>query len=238
MRGFYCRWSPLASGNEVARFPRATFHLFRARRLQRSSFLRPAPLDRGAERRSCDTTGPREKIPGPQEWRGGGEIAPKVSLRATGARKIARRGLHARLFCVGPSWAARQIVSRPRRHTAGCRRGGHPLWLHSQNGRRHLTCYPEIVCAAASSVGRDADRASGKKTGKPAPRICASVAFRRPAPPTPSRAAKQIGATVHNLESSRHTPCAVRSSRWQTPCAVRSSRRLTRRTAHGVCLLL
>ncbi len=82
--------------------PPRTFYLFRARRLQRSSFLRPARLDRGAERRSCDTTGPREKIPGPQEWRGGGEIAPKSVAAGAQVREKLLAGGYTRYFLCRP----------------------------------------------------------------------------------------------------------------------------------------
>ncbi len=84
-----------ASGYEIIC---ALFTFLRARRLQRSSFLRPGRLDRGAERGSCIKTGPREKRPGPQKARARRSCAGKCRSRRAGAGKTMRQGNHSLLF--------------------------------------------------------------------------------------------------------------------------------------------
>ncbi len=78
--------------------PLAFFTILRARRLQRSSFLRPGRRNRGAERGSGIKTGPREKRRGPKRGPGRRSCAKKCCSGRAGAGKIARRGLQARLF--------------------------------------------------------------------------------------------------------------------------------------------
>ena len=134
-----------ASGYEIIC---ALFTFLRARRLQRSSFLRPGRLDRGAERGSCLKTGPREKRPGPQKpkARARRSCAEKCRSRAQVREKLCDKGT-TRSFLCRPVLGSAQIASRPRRHDAGCRRGCLPLWLHSQDGPSDFTRYSQRVCA-------------------------------------------------------------------------------------------
>jgi hypothetical protein len=78
------------------------FHLFRATPWQRSSFLRPARLRRGAERGSGIKTGPREKRPGPKKGPGGGEVAPRTVAPGARVRQELRAMGYTRSFLCQP----------------------------------------------------------------------------------------------------------------------------------------
>ena len=106
-------------------------------------------------------------------------------------------------FCVGPCCPVRQMASRPRRHTAGCRRGCLPLRLHSQDGRADFTYYPQVVCAGerrrrrasgAARIGPTGKKRDGPRQNLPlaccisAARSCPGVAAGANSPANPSPA--------------------------------------------------
>jgi hypothetical protein len=124
-------------------------------------------------------TGPREKRRGPGRGPGEAKLRGKVSLRESRCAKKCSPSVAGAAFCVGPRCPVRQMASRPRRHTAGCRRGCLPLRLHSQDGRADFTYYPQIVCAGERRRRRASGAArigpAGKKTGRPAPEPAARL---------------------------------------------------------------
>ena len=124
-------------------------------------------------------TGSREKRHGPERGPEQAKLRGKVSLRERRCAKKCWPGVAGAPFCVGPCCPVRQMASRLRRHTAGCRRGCLPLLLHSQDGRADLTYYPQVVCAGEPRRRRASGAArigpAGKKTGRPAPKLAARL---------------------------------------------------------------
>jgi hypothetical protein len=162
----------------------------------KSRFLRRWRLNRGAEKETDVKTGGLGKRCGPEKAQGEAKVRQEMSPRGRQVREKLRAKGYTRCFLCPPVLAASQIVSRPRRHPAGCRRGCFPLSLHSQNGRFDPTYYPAIVCAgqsrAAWSPGGHPDGAGGKKRKRLRQKCRTSDAFRRPAPPTPGQVAKHV----------------------------------------------
>ena len=162
-----------------------TFRLFSSKTVAKFEFFETRAPQSTSKKSIRIKTGPREKRQGPGRGPGQAKLRGKVSLRERRCAKKCAPSVAGAPFCVGPRCPVRQMASRPRRHTAGCRRGCLPLRLHSQDRRADFTCYPQIVCAGERrrrrASGAPPDRAGGKKNGTARVKTCRSpVAFRRP----------------------------------------------------------
>ena len=85
--------------------------------------MRPGRPQSRSGKRIVHQNRPPGKETGAPKGPGEAKLRQKVSLQASRRGKKCSSGDTRATFCVGPFWAVRQMVSRPRRHTAGCRRG-------------------------------------------------------------------------------------------------------------------